>query len=94
VRVNTLEGGSPGELRAAPGLNSRGYVADSRVEQDPEGEVVGQGFSGAGFDRFFGFVRTGGWESYMAFDQRQEGNGAGDGVRLHERSKALEGITP
>jgi hypothetical protein len=26
--------------------------------------------------------------------QRQEGQGAGDGVRLHERRKALKGATP
>jgi hypothetical protein len=26
--------------------------------------------------------------------ERQEGNGAGDGVRLHGRSKALKGATP
>jgi hypothetical protein len=37
---------------------------------------------------------AGGWGVDMAFLQRQEGNGAGDGVRLHGRSKALEGGTP
>jgi hypothetical protein len=26
--------------------------------------------------------------------QRHEGNGVGDGARLHERSKALKGATP
>jgi len=38
VRVNTLEGRSPRELRARVGLNRRSAVADSRVEQSPEVE--------------------------------------------------------
>jgi hypothetical protein len=37
ARGNTLEGGSPGELRALSGLNNRAEVADSRAEQTPEG---------------------------------------------------------
>jgi hypothetical protein len=37
VRGNTLEGESPGELRALFGLNNRAEVADSRAEQTPEG---------------------------------------------------------
>jgi hypothetical protein len=38
ARGNTLEGKSPGELRARVGLNRRPGVADSRVEQSPEVE--------------------------------------------------------
>ena len=37
ARESTLEGESPGELRALAGLNNRWEVADSRVEQTPEG---------------------------------------------------------
>jgi hypothetical protein len=38
ARGNTLEGKSPGELRARIDLNRRFAVADSRTEQGPEGE--------------------------------------------------------
>ena len=38
ARENTLEGRSPGELRARIGLNRRFDVADSRTEQGPVGE--------------------------------------------------------
>jgi hypothetical protein len=37
ARGRTLEGRSPGELRAVAGLNRRRQVADSRVERNPEG---------------------------------------------------------
>ena len=76
------------------GLNSRGYVADSRVEQDPEGAEVDQGVFEAGLRRFFGFGSPVEGASTWFSSKRQEGNGAGDGVQLHERSKALEGGTP
>jgi hypothetical protein len=70
-------------------------VADSRVEQSPEGEGHREALStwGAGDSaRHFGAC-DGPWG--LGEDgplvQRQEGNGAGDGVRLHGRSKALKG---
>jgi hypothetical protein len=115
------------------GLNRRRRVADSRAEQDPEGE----GAPGAATEtawvqvasascRWFvlcrrlrsearggqaleGFGRRGrvaeravvgfgrlwcacGWLWVRSNDKRV--SGAGDGVRLHGRSKALKGATP
>jgi hypothetical protein len=64
------------------------------VEQDPEGEEVGQGALEAGLRRFFGFGSPVKGVSTWPSSKRQEGNGAGDGVQLHERRKALEGGTP
>jgi hypothetical protein len=54
ARGKTLEGRSPGELRAPGGLNSRLTVADSRVEQDPVGEEARPGVSDLGSD-FLGY---------------------------------------
>ena len=105
----------------AVGLNSRRRVADSRVEQSPEGGgapgpasetwclqvasvscrrlrpvLVSFGWWGheveravVGFGRFAVRVELG-----LGTQRRQEGTGAGDGVRLHGRSKALKGATP
>jgi hypothetical protein len=63
-------------------------VADSHAEQGPEGECLRAAIA------FFGRVVACGdsvlwWLSWWT--QRQEGTGAGDGVRLRERSKALKG---
>jgi hypothetical protein len=78
----------------------------SRVSlADPEGRVgrfesavkvasaAGARF-GSSFEerRFGGGTRA--WRVGFVFIQRQEGIGAGDGVRLRERSKALKGTTP
>jgi hypothetical protein len=95
VREKTLEGKSPRELRARVGLTRWHEVADSRVEQSPEVEGVGQ------------HVPFGAWRAWRGASalatanqrlgrcettfQRQEGNDVGDGERLHGRSKALEG---
>jgi hypothetical protein len=59
VGEKTLEGESPGELRAPVGLISRPTVADSRVEQDPVGEEARPGISDLGFDNFGNWNR---WE--------------------------------
>jgi hypothetical protein len=59
VRGKTLEGRSPGELRAPGGLNSRLTVADSRVEQDPVGEEARPGVSDLGSGYFGNWSR---WE--------------------------------
>jgi hypothetical protein len=77
------------------GLTRRREVADSRVEQSPEGEGRPEGRSTWGTTvsaRCFG-ARDGrsGLGSYGKAFQHQEGNGAGDGERLHGRSKALKG---
>jgi hypothetical protein len=94
VRGKTLEGKSPGELHALVGLNRRLEVVDSRVEQSLEGEGLqgllhlGKVGFGAVLRRLRRSVRTS--ERLEGF-QRQEGTGAGDGVRLHGRSKALKG---
>jgi hypothetical protein len=103
------------------GLNSRWQVADSRVEQSPEGEGVRGPVSeaarlqvaygqlppvSAGVRRLRSAVPRGGAHGgrFRPFavrvrrcsgsSERQEGKGAGDGVRLHGRSKALKGATP
>jgi hypothetical protein len=88
--VNTLESESPREPRARASLTRWWEVADSRVEQSPEGEG-----RSAGLPIMSGRVgclhlACSGGQVRGAF-QRQEGNGAGDGVRLHGRSNALEG---
>jgi hypothetical protein len=90
VRGKTLEGRSPGELRAPVGLNSRLIVADSRVEQDPVGEEARPGVSDLGSD-FFWLLELLGRGAKRCVIQRHEGRGVGDGVRLHERSNALKG---
>jgi hypothetical protein len=102
------------------GLNRRWWVADSRVEQSPEGEGVPGPASEtawlqvasvscrrlrpvlADFGRWgreveravVGFDRCGAREVGNGSSKRQEGNVAGDSVRLHGRSKALKGATP
>jgi hypothetical protein len=48
----------------------------------------------SGSSRFASALRGSSVASVSGFIQRQEGRGAGDGVRLHGRSKALKGKTP
>ena len=77
------------------GLNRRIEVTDSRVEQSPEGEGRSDGkpiWGADGMAHCFGGCddrqRLG---SVEGTSQRQEGNGAGDSVRLHGRNKASKG---
>jgi hypothetical protein len=77
------------------GLNHRRRVADSRVEQSPEGEGHQEALSTWGAQelarRFGARDGPGGLGEEGRVVQRQEGNGAGDGERLHGRNKALKG---
>jgi hypothetical protein len=95
VRGKTLEGKSPGELHVLVGLNRRLEVVDSRVEQSLEDEGCSEGLfimERSASARCFGTCdgKAEPRRGSKVF-QRQEGNGAGNGVRLHGRSKALEG---
>jgi hypothetical protein len=78
----------------ASGLTRRVRVADSRVEQGPEG---GGGFAGhptcsSRTQRLRWVLGSGGLARGAA--QRQEGIGVGDGARLHEREKLWRATTP
>jgi hypothetical protein len=87
--VRTLEGGIPRELRAV--LGSKPPSDQWRIltwSKTLKARVA------ACAAAFFGraFRLRGVWFVAVAASiQRHEGNGAGDGVRLRERSKALEG---
>jgi hypothetical protein len=82
------------------GLNRRRMVADSRVEQSPEGGAVFRGPSRYSELQVFGFTYVflracfSVVEVYRASANRHEGRGVGDGVRLRGRRKALKGPNP
>jgi hypothetical protein len=97
----SCRGGEPWRAQAqgsyvlGSGLNRRLEVADSRVEKSPEGEGRWEGHG----DDALTEVAQAAEEREIEPRQdegleRQEGNGAGDGVRLHERRKASKGETP
>jgi hypothetical protein len=70
-------------------------VADSRVEQSLEGEAAPRAFPKwelVALARCFGICdEKPAVGLARGVSERQEGRGVGDGARLHERSKALEG---
>jgi hypothetical protein len=74
------------------GLNRRPEEADSRAEQGLEGEGGFVGFANRRSFEAFALRRISRRGTRVI--QHQEGNGAGDGVRLRGRKKALEGETP
>jgi hypothetical protein len=78
----------------AVGLIRRLWVADSRVEQNPEGEGAPGASPSTRSDSAASAGGLGRAGRSAGSLKRQEGRGAGDGVRLHERSKALKGATP
>jgi hypothetical protein len=91
---------SSGELRAGSGLNRRARVTDSRVEQSPVVEsrvfadfALSQIVAGAYVLGESDCLRSAAGVSGARFNARRA-YGIGDGARLHERSKALKGITP
>ena len=74
------------------GLNRPTQVADSCAEQSPEGEGC-FGLGGPTLECNRSSLRwIQGQSTPLSFraDQRQEGNGAGNSVRLHKGSKTLE----
>jgi hypothetical protein len=84
---------SPGEPCARVGLNRRLEVADSGVEQSPEGEGRSKRRKPGPQDAE---RSEGRWET-MRKDVRhndRRATGVGDGARLHARNKALKGETP
>jgi len=84
-RENTLEGGSPGELRAHAGLTHRSEVADSRVEQGPEVEGRSRGLS---------IVEVSHWRGVSAHATKvgfREGSGALATARGHGRRRRRAG---
>jgi hypothetical protein len=81
VGGNTLEGKSPRELRARASLTRWFGVADSRVEQSPEGEGRLSGAPNMGA-RGFGAAlrcsrRVADSRVWSRLSQRHEGKGAG-----------------
>jgi hypothetical protein len=69
-------------------------VADSRVEENPEGGDAFGTFPYARPDLAASADETGRVGRLAGTYQRHEGSGAGDGVRLRGRSKTLKGRTP
>jgi hypothetical protein len=95
VGEKTLEGKSPGELRARTGLTRRHGVADSHVEQSPEGEgrlsgvpIMGARGFGAALRRL---RRAADSRVRPRTFQRQEGSGAGERRTAAWEEKRSEG---
>jgi hypothetical protein len=96
-RENTLEGEQPQEsYEPGIGLNRRRRAMDSRVEQSPEGEGRLRGFHNVVRHRapFSDGTRCRRAWSRRAGTNDKRARGAGDGVRLRGRRKALKGTTP
>jgi hypothetical protein len=85
------------KVASAAGRSADRKVA-SAAGRRPDGGLLRQREARFGWPILYGGRRFGARDraegSAGRCEQRQEGNGAGDGVRLRERSKALKGETP